>query len=197
MPTTPYRLLAVNAALKEAAAGVREEGGNNTGPRVRAYQASTPLTGTGWPWCAAFVNWAFKQAGRPLEELHRSPSVGFLQTYASQEGWLVKQPERGDIFCWESPADSDSWPDHTGLVLKLLADGSMRTVEGNTSGSSVAEGDGVYVKTRPASFVARCTFIRVPGEKVTKPKLVQWGIRDTPAVIKQLKALRAKLKGTA
>lgn len=197
MPTTPYRLLAVNAALKEAQAHVREEGGNNTGPRVRDYQASTSLTGTGWPWCAAFVNWCFAQAGRPLDELHRSASVGFLQSYASQEGWLVTDPQRGDIFAYESAADSDSWPDHTGLVLQALPDGSLRTVEGNTSGSSIAEGDGVYVKTRPASFAARCKYIRVPGDKVTAPKLVRWAIRDTPAIVKQLKALRAKLKAAS
>lgn len=194
MPTTPFRLLAVNAGLKEAAAHVREEGGNNTGPRVREYQQATSLGGTGWPWCAAFVNWCFAQAGRPLDELKRSASVGFLQTYASQQDWLVKVPQRGDIFCYESAGDSDSWPDHTGLVLQLLADGSIRTVEGNTSGSSIAEGDGVYVKTRPSSFAARCQYVRVPGDKQVPPKLVRWAIKDTPAVIRKLKEARAKLK---
>ena len=193
MPKITFREKATQLAVKEAAAGVREQG-TNTGPRVKEYQATTSLGGTGWPWCAAFVNWAFAQAGRPLVELTKSASVGFLDQHARTHGWLVNTPQRGDVFCYRA-ADGDTWPDHTGIVLKRNPDGSLRTVEGNTSGTSIAEGDGVYVKDRPKWFADRCTYIRVSGETTVPPKLVRWAIKDTPDVIKYLREQRAKKKG--
>lgn len=191
MPTITFREKAVQIALKEAAAGVREQGGANTGPRVREYQQTTSLGGTGWPWCAAFVNACFAWAGRPLVELARSASVGFLDQHARANGWLADVPQRGDVFCYRA-ADGDSWPDHTGLVLRRNPDGSLRTVEGNTSGTSIAEGDGVYVKDRPKWFADRCSYIRVPGETTVPPRLVRWAIKDTPDMIQWLRAQRAK-----
>lgn len=197
MPIVPFREKALRIALKEAQQGVREQGGANTGPRVRQYQAQDgyqPANDTGYAWCASFVNACFAWAGRPLVELKRSASVGFLLTYARERGWVVSVPARGDVFCYESASDSDSWPDHTGLVLRRNPDGSLRTVEGNTSGTSIAEGDGVYVKDRPKWFADRCAYIRVPGETKELPKLVRWAIKDTPEVIKRLKEERKKAK---
>lgn len=199
MPIVPFREKAVRIALKEAQQGVREQGGANTGPRVKQYQAEDgyePANDTGYAWCASFVNACFAWAGRPLVELKRSASVGFLLTYARERGWVVAAPARGDVFCYRA-ADGDTWPDHTGFVLRRNADGSLRTVEGNTSGTSIAEGDGVYVKDRPRWFADRCSYIRVPGTTKEPPRLVRWAIKDTPEVIKFLRAQRAKKKGKA
>jgi len=196
MATMLARERAVLLALEEARKGVREVGGNNRGPRVETYQRADGLPGEGYAWCASFVNWCFLTAGRPLDELKRSASVGFLETYARGLGWLHAKPARGDVFCWRSN-DGDTWPDHTGFVVAVNRDGSLRTVEGNTSSTSVDEGDGVYVKTRPASFAARCSFIRVPGQvPAPKPKrrLYAWAIRDSREVIQALKERRRELK---
>ena len=147
---------AVQVALKEAADHVREEG-TNTGRRVREYQAADgykPSPDTGYAWCASFVNWCFRQAGRPLLELDLQASVGFLERAARERGWLTTRPLRGDIFCVRY--EGDSWPDHTGLVIGVNPDGSLRTVEGNTS-------DAVLLRVRPREYTQRCTYIRVPG----------------------------------
>ena len=50
------------AAIAESQVGVQEEGGNNRGRQVQAYQSATSLTGTDWPWCAAFDCWVVWQA---------------------------------------------------------------------------------------------------------------------------------------
>ena len=61
----------------------------------------------------------------------------------------------------------DSGPlDHIGFVVQPLPDGTIKTVEGNTSampgtGQAQGEGDGVFVKIRPRSVCA--AFIRIPG----------------------------------
>ena len=53
------RQRALQIALGEAAKNVHEQGGDNTGPRVRQYQAATSLGGTGWAWCDAFCDFCF------------------------------------------------------------------------------------------------------------------------------------------
>jgi hypothetical protein len=158
------RELALQMALAEAARNVHEVGGANTGPRVREYQASSSLGGTGWPWCDAFCDFCFAEAGRPLEELERSAGVERTFELAQKKHWLVVDPAPGDLVCfqWDSGA-----LDHIGLVVQPQPDGTIKTVEGNTAampgtGHSQGEGDGVYVKIRPRQVCA--AFIRVPGE---------------------------------
>ena len=158
------RELALETALAEAAKHVHEEGGANTGPRVREYQAASALGGTGWPWCDAFCDFCFAAAGRPLDELERSAGVERTFELAQRKGWLVASPARGDLVCfqWDGGA-----LDHIGFVLQPQPDGSIKTVEGNTAaaagtGHAQGEGDGVYVKIRPRRVCA--AFIRVPGE---------------------------------
>jgi hypothetical protein len=155
---------ALEMALAEAARHVHEEGGANTGPRVQQYQAASSLAGTGWPWCDAFCDFCFAEAGRPLDELARSAGVELTFERAQKNGWLVAAPARGDLVCfqWDSGA-----LDHIGFVVQPEPDGSIKTVEGNTeampgTGHTQGEGDGVYVKIRPRHVCA--AFIRVPGE---------------------------------
>ncbi len=157
------RQRALQIALGEAAKNVHEQGGDNTGPRVRQYQAATSLGGTGWAWCDAFCDFCFEEAGRPLAELHRSAGVELSYDLAKQVGWVVSTPAAGDLVCfqWDS-GDLD----HIGFVVEPQGDGTIKTVEGNTSpvagtGHAQGEGDGVYVKIRPRNVCA--AFIRVPG----------------------------------
>ena len=121
---------AVQVAPAEAAKHVHEEGGDNTGSRVREYQAVTGLGGTGWAWCDAFCDWCFAEAGRPLVELQRSAGVEVSYELAQRVGWLVSAPARGDLVCfqWDGGA-----LDHIGIVVQPQPDGSVKTVEGNTS----------------------------------------------------------------
>lgn len=154
---------ALEMALAEAAKHVHEEGGANTGPRVKQYQEASSLQGTGWAWCDAFCDFCFEEAGRPLKELERSAGVQHSFDLARAKGWLVEQPARGDLVCfqWDTGA-----LDHIGFVVQPMPDGSIKTVEGNTSampgtGHAQGEGDGVFLKIRPRKVCAG--FIRVPG----------------------------------
>src|SRR3990167_4371889 len=162
-----YREKAAQIAEGEARKKVREQG-SNRGPRVEVYQRADGLKldpDTGYAWCASFAVWAYETAGRPLVELHESASVGYLLSYAGKHGWRIAKPSRGDLVCFYW--DAGDWPDHVGIVTKVRADGSLETVEGNTSGP---EGDGVYAKTRDPKTL-RVSYIRVPGED-PKPDLV-------------------------
>lgn len=48
-------------AIASAEVGVREEGGNNRGSRIREYQSATELAPGAWPWCAAYVDWCLRE----------------------------------------------------------------------------------------------------------------------------------------
>jgi hypothetical protein len=118
----------VSAGLVVAAAerelGTREiPWGSNSGPRVQLYQASTHLRGTGWPWCAAWVEYVWERAG--LTDHPADPSTWIMYQRAKARGELGA-PRPGGAILWPGT--------HTGLVVAVdLARAVVHTIEGNTS----------------------------------------------------------------
>ena len=150
---------ALRIGLAEARAGVLEKR-ENFSRRIKKYQAADsykPRHDTGYAWCNSFVVWCFQEARRKLTETGFSASVATTMELGARAGLRTSRPARGDIVGIQVDTDEDS--DHIGLVLEVLSGGSIRTVEGNTSGVG---GDGVFVKVRPRSLCLG--FLRVPGE---------------------------------
>ena len=70
-------------ALARAEVGVREEAmDSNRGARVEEYQAATWLKGSGWPWCAAFICWLFKEAGVPYKDRPKTAGAWDFENWA-------------------------------------------------------------------------------------------------------------------
>lgn len=117
--------------------GVKEATGRNDGPQVEAYLKVTGL-GAGYPWCAAFVAWCFKNAN--ISAINSAYSPAWFQ-----KSKLVTVPKQGDLF---------------GLYFKHLkriahvgfvdadAGAFIITVEGNTNGSGSREGNEVAKRRR-------------------------------------------------
>lgn len=158
-----FREKAVRIAISQI--GTHEIGFHNRGKKVDEYQRADDLPGVGYSWCMSFIQWCFKQAGHHLPT--GTASVGLFLSWARKAGWVVTRPLRGDIVCYQF--DSDNWPDHTGIVERVLHLGPLwviRTIEGNTSpgsGGSQADGGGVYRRTRTVR-AGRVAFVRVPGK---------------------------------
>lgn len=119
----------VRIALDEV--GVLEQPlGSNTGTRVKQYQATTSLGGTGWPWCAAFVEWCWERAGVPTDIC--DPYTGTFAARAKASG-QVGAPRPGAAIIWPgthvellvSPATS---PGVWHCVGGNVSDGVRRTV---------------------------------------------------------------------
>jgi peptidoglycan hydrolase-like protein with peptidoglycan-binding domain len=93
-------------------------------------------------WCADFVSWVSQHSGGSLNEC----SCTALRTELIQGGqWKGRtNPQPGDLvlFDW----DHDGLADHVGLVKSVNANGTLTTIEGNTSGPNGREG--VWEKTR-------------------------------------------------
>lgn len=154
----------VDIATKEV--GIREQGGNNKGPRIREYQAATWLAPAPWPWCAAFVDWCI------MDWLKSSLVRDWLKlTDAQADSFRPKTAGAWDLVNWARQnsrrvsiltEDAKALPgdiivydfSHVGIVE---ADGgkAFSTIEGNTNGAGDRDsttGDGVWRKVRERSL---------------------------------------------
>jgi len=119
----------VKIAEGEASKGIREIGDTNSGPEIQKYQAVTGAFGEAW--CASFVQWVYKTAGRPLTETGYTAGVGSMQATAASKNWDIGSPRPGDIVMWSD--------DHTGIVTGVQGN-QFWTVEGNSSDGVNARG---------------------------------------------------------
>jgi hypothetical protein len=103
--------------------------GSNDSPRIAQYRNATAGSGVG-PWCAYFVSWAARQAGAPLGDSGQGfGRVDDVWSWAERTGKAMpagggQAPQPGDLIVWD---------EHIGIVESVGADGSIHTVEGNSS----------------------------------------------------------------
>lgn len=117
-------------ALAQREIGVKEEPmGSNDGARIKEYRTATAGSGVG-PWCAYFTSWLAKSAGAPVGEAGQGfGSVDALYAWAQRTGKAVQngpgvKPNPGDLIVWD---------EHIGMVESVDADGTVHTIEGNSS----------------------------------------------------------------
>jgi hypothetical protein len=118
----------VNIARSEV--GVAEQPpGSNDSPRIAQYRQATAGSGVG-PWCAYFVSWAARNAGVPLGEQGQGfGSVAQVWDWAQRSGKAIPAgsgpPQTGDLIVWGGR--------HIGMVESVDPDGTIHTIEGNSS----------------------------------------------------------------
>lgn len=132
---------------------VREEGGNNRGPRIRQYlDGLDPPIHADAPWCGAFVQYCSDAAARllgvpnPLDAIRHEALV---QSYVDSLRSIASyEAEPGDLVAFRFESGPDRW-NHIGILAqKVETDGTFFSVEGNTSDESQRDGDAVAVKPR-------------------------------------------------
>lgn len=136
--------------------GVQEIPKNsNSGPDVKKYLKSVGLS-EGYPWCMAFVFWCVKQSA--LKTAIKNPlkkTGGVIDQYNSCPKIRQALPKPGDIFIM----DYGKGIGHTGFVTKVLANGSVKTIEGNTNDDGSREGYEVCERTRKITSIK--SFLRL------------------------------------
>lgn len=117
-------------AIAQAEVGQAEQPpGSNDSPRIAEYRTATKGSGVG-PWCNYFVSWVAKQAGAPLGEAGQGFGlVDACYAWAQRTGRANpvdsgRPPQPGDLIVWD---------EHIGLVERVLPDGRVQTIEGNSS----------------------------------------------------------------
>ncbi len=125
------------AAIATAELGVAEQPpGSNDAPRIAQYRTATAGAAAGQPWCAYFTSWVAAQAGVPVGA--DGLGIGYVPTvkqWAEQTGRYIPagtgSPQVGDLVVFDRGGDGVL--DHIGVVTGASPDGSIQTVEGNSS----------------------------------------------------------------
>jgi hypothetical protein len=126
---TPAGQAILNAVRNEV--GVAEQPpGSNDSPRIAQYRQATAGAGVG-PWCAYFVSWAARQAGAPIGDQGQGFGlVDDVWSWAERSGKAI--PAAGAV---PQPGDLIVWDEHIGVVESVDPDGTVHTIEGNSSDS--------------------------------------------------------------
>jgi hypothetical protein len=110
--------------------GVKEQPpGSNDSPRIAQFRQATAGSGVG-PWCAYFTSWAAREAGVPLGDNGQGfGRVDDVYAWAQKAGKAIPngegvKPEPGDLIVWD---------EHIGVVESVGPDGTINTIEGNSS----------------------------------------------------------------
>jgi hypothetical protein len=110
--------------------GVAEQPpGSNDSPRIAQFRQATAGSGVG-PWCAYFTSWAARESGVPLGDSGQGfGRVDDVYAWAQKAGKAVPngdgvRPLPGDLIVWD---------EHIGVVESVGDDGTINTIEGNSS----------------------------------------------------------------
>ena len=130
--------------------GTREEPANSNRVKYNTWYYGREVSGKAFPWCIAFVQWVFANAGVSLPM--RTASCGLLMEAAKKSGqWVTKDYRPGDVVIYDFPGGADT--DHCGIVEKVTAAGVV-AIEGNTSeAGSQSNGGMVCRKERPWKYI--------------------------------------------
>lgn len=124
---SPTNQAALDAARSQI--GVRERTGHNDGVPAQRYSQ-----GRKEAWCANFVSWAHRKAGKPLPGNQRSlASVQYMESQMKKAGKVHRgTPKPGDIIFFKNRGQSDRGSGrHVGIVERV-SNGQVHTIEGNS-----------------------------------------------------------------
>jgi hypothetical protein len=125
-PGTPAGQAILNAIRPEVGQAEQPPGSNDS-PRIAHYRQATAGSGVG-PWCAYFVSWAAREAGVPIGDSGQGfGRVDDVFAWAQRTG---KSLPAGST---PSPGDLIVWDEHIGVVESVDPDGTIHTIEGNSS----------------------------------------------------------------
>lgn len=121
----------------------------------------------GYPWCAMFTWWVFRQA-HGNGDLH--PEIAWtpgLARWFREQDRFGTTPKVGAVAFFDFP-DSVDRIQHVGIVEAIAADGTLQTIEGNTSSDdhgSQANGGGVFRRHRKPHLVKLYGYPRYTAPK--------------------------------
>lgn len=144
---TAKELLAV--AVRQL--NVREDPPDSNNVRYNTWYYGREVSGKAYPWCMAFVQWCFDQAGVKLPA--RTASCGTLMNAAKSFGiWVTGDFQPGDVAIYDFSGKRKT-TEHCGIV-EQVTDSGIVAIEGNTSeAGSQSNGGQVCRKERPWKYI--------------------------------------------
>lgn len=130
--------------------GTKESPANSNNVKYNTWYYGRAVSGSAYPWCMAFVQWVFHQAGMDLPL--KTASCGALKSYAQKVGrWVTSGYRPGDVVLFDFSGKRTK-TEHVGIVDAVAGD-MLTTIEGNTGTGNDANGGAVMRRKRSASLV--------------------------------------------
>ena len=136
-----------------------DEIGNNQAFGNTVFQSM--LKNVGWKssehWCMYFAKAVhyevFKNERQAINKLLSGSTQGSFNAVKKDTNGIYEAvesgpPKNGDIAIWQRTNAPGTG--HAGVVVKVNNNGTMDTIEGNTGGQSISDGDTVARKVRPS-----------------------------------------------
>lgn len=101
-------------------------------------------------WCNWFISWGAVAAGIPATVIPRTGYTPSSWNFYTSRDRDVARPQAGDLF-WVYgyvASEGTNRVHHIGFVEKVLDEGRIQTLEGNTNQSGSSQGNGVYRNIR-------------------------------------------------
>jgi len=120
------------------AVATKEIGTVETGNNITKYGEFTKHNGQ--PWCGSFVMWCAAQIKQQMPNVVYTPSgVAGFQGIGSWANAATAKPKAGDIVFFDF-VEGGAPVEHVGIVVKDNLDGTVTTIEGNTSSEHKTKG---------------------------------------------------------
>ena len=166
--------------IARAELGTMESPANSNNVKYNTWYYGKAVSGSAYPWCMAFVQWVFNQAGMKLPYLTASCNALLNWYKANRSAGVVKAPLPGDIIIYNFG--------HTGIV-ESVSSGMVTAIEGNTSPSAAgSQSNGGMVCRRTRSMALVTAYIRPEYEKkeekmdntpsAAHKESVEWAVRN-------------------
>ena len=146
-------------ALKVIEIARKEVGTVESPPKSNKQKYGKELGCDGVFWCAIFITWVFIKAGLKIPKISFSYCPDWVIWFKEMNRYYPStiKPLLGDVvfFAFTDEGIKNNWAEHIGFVVSVNKDGSINTLEANTSAGvgSQNNGDGVYPKIRRKPFI--------------------------------------------
>lgn len=133
--------------------GTTEIGDTNDVVFNTTYYGHRVSGASAYPWCCVFVWYVFQEAGLSklfFDGKKTALCASLADWFKAQKRWY-STPEVGDIVFFKF--GTKRYTDHVGIVVGVKPDGSIETIEGNTSDKDNRNGGCVLQRVRKSNIV--------------------------------------------
>ena len=133
--------------------GVKENPANSNKVKYNTAYYGRVVSGSAYPWCCVFIWWLFKECGasKYFYGGGKTASCTTLMNYYKSKKQFSTIPRVGSLAFFQF--DKDPNADHIGIVIAINSNGTVTTIEGNTSIGNDSNGGEVMQRTRKKSLI--------------------------------------------
>lgn len=170
-------------ALKEV--GVHEYPPNTNIVKYNTEYYGREVSGSAYPWCCVFQWSIFKNMNMSHLFCNGKKVASCRVVHNEMKNHVVKNPKKGDLVLFNF---NSNYPNHIGIIYDILEDGTIITIEGNTSLGNDINGGSVAKRTRNRKNVH--SFIRPQYIEIDNTKLYyQIPTLSTNSIVDALKSI--------